>query len=147
LGDCDGLQETLERALELDSTMGRIHYYLAMCIYESEGDATRAAQIANNEPLGFMHDTALAIAHRRLGDREKAQRHLDKLIENYGDSAAYQYGQIYAQWGETNKALAWLETAVQIRDPGALLTRSDALLDPLRGEPRFQQILESAGFR
>jgi len=147
LGNCDGLQETLERALELDTAMGRVRYHLAMCKYEFKGDVTQAVQIANNEPLRFMHHTSLAIFLHRLGELEVAQQHLDKLIELYGDRAAYQYGQIYAQWGETDRALAWLETAVQIRDPGALLTRGDGLLNPLRDEPRFQQILESVGFR
>jgi len=146
-GDCDGLQGTLERASELDPAMGRVRYHLAMCIYESQGDATQAVEIANNEPLRFMHHTSLAILLHRLGEPELAQQHLDGLIELYGDRAAYQYGQIYAQWGETDKALAWLETAVQIRDPGALLTRGDGLLNPLRDEPRFQQILASIGFR
>jgi tetratricopeptide (TPR) repeat protein len=36
----------------------------------------------------------------------------------FGDSVAYQYATIYAQWGDRAKALEWLETAWRLRDPG-----------------------------
>ena len=35
-----------------------------------------------------------------------------------GDADAYRYATIYAQWGDTPKALAWLETALRLRDSG-----------------------------
>jgi len=57
-----------------------------------------------------------------------------------GDTAAYQYSTIYAQWGDIPKALEWLESAMRLRDPGLSLLKSDPLLDPLRTEPRYQSI-------
>ena len=56
-------------------------------------------------------------------------------------------GQVYAQWGDTEEALGWLETAVAVRDPGLAQALDDALLDPLRDEPRFFKVLETTGFR
>ena len=50
---------------------------------------------------------------------------------------------VYAQWGNTPKALDWLETALRLRDSGFGLLKTDPLMDPLRNEPRFQAI-ESA---
>ncbi len=144
-GDCAGAQETVNRALELDAQAGRVRYHLAMCIYETTGNAEQALEIAIAEPLGFMHDTALAILQQRLGDQDTAQQQLDNMIEDYGDSASYQYGQIFAQWGDIDAALSWLETALEIRDPGLLQAGRDGLLDPLREEPRFIKVLESAG--
>ena len=47
---------------------------------------------------------------------------------------------IYAQWGVTAKALEWLETAMQLRDPRLQYAKTDPLMDPLRKEPRFQAI-------
>jgi len=55
-----------------------------------------------------------------------------------GDAAAYQYAQIYAQWGKASQALAWLEKAMRLRDPGLIYVKTDPLMDPLRREPRFQ---------
>jgi hypothetical protein len=45
----------------------------------------------------------------------------------------------------TVRALDWLETAARIRDPGLGQAGTDALLDPLRNQPRFKKVLESAG--
>jgi len=146
-GDCAGAQETVNRALELDEQAGRVRYHLAMCIFETMGDVERALEIASAEPLGFMNHTALAILHHRLGDPHAAQEHVDSMSADYGDSASYQYGQIYTQWGEIDTALSWLETAWEIRDPGLLQAGTDGLLDPLRDEPRFNKVLESAGLR
>ena len=57
-----------------------------------------------------------------------------------GDTAAYQYATIYAQWGNRAKALESLETALRVRDPGLRELKTDPLLDPLRKEPRFREI-------
>ncbi len=144
-GDCAGVEETVNRALELDEQAGRVRYHLAMCIYETTADAEKALEIASTEPLGFMYKTALAILHHRLGDPDLAQEQLDRMVADYGNAASYQYGQIYSQWGEIDSALAWLETAFEIRDPGLLLAARDRMLDPLREEPRFIKLLQSAG--
>jgi len=147
MGDCDSLARTRESALELDPNAGRFSARLAKCIYETQGDVSQALLIAESEPLGFAHDTLLAVFHHALGNTGLAKQHLDHMFAAYGDSAAYQYGQIYAQWGEPELALTWLETALEIHDPGIILSGNDRFLDSLRDEPRFQKILEAAGYR
>ena len=129
LGDCTGLQQVWDRAMEIDPSVGRFRYLLAMCIYAFEGDASRALPIAEAETLGFAHDTALAILYHALGDPTRALQQLDSMFASYGDAASYQYVQIYAQWDEVDTALAWLENAVKIRDPGVVLAGDDRLLD------------------
>ena len=81
-----------------------------------------------------------------FGDRWSLIIIRDMMFRDYDDSASYQYAQIYAQWGETDLALTWLENAVEIRDVGVILTKVDRLLDPLRDEPRFQAVLEAIGY-
>ena len=147
LGNCSELEKTLKRALELEPGAGRFRYMLASCIYAYEGDISQALAIVEPEPLGYARMTLMAILHHKLGNQALAQQYLDELYLTNGDSASYQYGQIHAQWGETETALTWLETALEIRDPGIILSVWDPLLDPLRGEPRFQKILEAAGYR
>ena len=65
---------------------------------------------------------------------------LRKLRAEAGDVPAYQYAEIYAQWGNTAKALEWLDTAVRLQDAALSWLKRDPLLDPLRNEPRFQVI-------
>jgi hypothetical protein len=63
-----------------------------------------------------------------------------------GNDVAYQYAEIYAQWGNLPKALEWLETAYRAHDPGLQQLKVDPALDPLRQEPRFQEIMRKLNF-
>lgn len=144
--DCDGLERILERALELDPDPGRFRGLLAACIYTNGDDKQLALSLARKEPLDFFRRTLTAIILDSLGDRSAAQQHVDEMTLAYGDAASYQYGQVYAQWGELDKAMAWLEKALEIHDPGIITSGDDPLLDPLRDEPRFKEILKAAGY-
>jgi hypothetical protein len=78
--------------------------------------------------------------HGKLGQHIDAQTILAAYRAESGDRSAYQYAEIYAQWGNSAKALEWLQTAARLRDPGLVWLKRDPLLDPLRNEPRFQAI-------
>jgi len=80
------------------------------------------------------------------GRHADAEAMLDKLRASGGDSFAYQNVEIYAQWGDTAKALNWLDTAMRLRDPGLEYLKADPGLDPLRKEPRFEAIERTLKF-
>jgi tetratricopeptide (TPR) repeat protein len=88
----------------------------------------------------------LAVTYDKLGRHADAEAMLAKLRALNGDSSAYQYAEIYAQWGDTAKALEGLDTAVRVGDPGLVQLKTDRLLDPLRTEPRFQAIERALRF-
>jgi TolB-like protein/tetratricopeptide (TPR) repeat protein len=88
----------------------------------------------------------LAVTDDKLGRHADAAAALENLRSSKGEGAAYQYVEIYAQWGDTGKALEWLETALRIRDVGLGLLKVDPLLDPLRKEPRFQAVMRALKF-
>jgi hypothetical protein len=68
------------------------------------------------------------------------------MVASLGDAAAYQYAEIHAQWGNTAKALEWLQIALRQRDSGLANLKADPLLDPLRKEARFQAIEKALKF-
>jgi tetratricopeptide (TPR) repeat protein len=82
----------------------------------------------------------LAITLDKLGRHDEAEAILQKLAQSGGDVYAYQFAQIYAQWGNQGRALDWLDTAMRLRDTGLTGLKTDPLLDPLRDQPRFQAI-------
>jgi hypothetical protein len=86
-------------------------------------------------PVGLLE-----VGVKKLGRHADAEAELAKLKAALGDTAAYQYATVYAQWGDRAKALEWLETALRLRDPGLELLKTDAFLDPLRKEPRFKAV-------
>ncbi len=48
--------------------------------------------------------------------------------------------------GETEDAMTWLERAYEERDPVLLVAKTDPRMDPLRSDPRFQDLLRRIGF-
>ena len=82
----------------------------------------------------------LAITYHKLGQHGDAEAALSKLQALWVESGPTVYAVVYAQWGDSAKALQWLETAVHRRSPGLEGLKTDPLLDPLRNEPRFQAI-------
>jgi serine/threonine-protein kinase len=88
----------------------------------------------------------LAVVYNRLGRKGEAKAELEKLKAAEGEAGAYDYAQIYAQWGEKAEALGWLEAALKMRQPDLRFVRQDLLLNPLRKEPRFQAIERALKF-
>jgi tetratricopeptide (TPR) repeat protein len=48
--------------------------------------------------------------------------------------------------GETDEAFTWLERGYRARDPGMITLKANPLLDPLRPDPRFDDLLRRIGF-
>jgi len=115
------------------------------CLLMHGGDPEEALNWVSQEPVGFLRFTGEAIALQRLGRKAEAEEQLALLQEDSGNSAAYQYAQIHAQWGETATALDWLQTAIDTHDPGALNMGNDSFLDPIRQDPRFAEQLHQIG--
>ena len=90
--------------------------------------------------------TGEALLLARTGDRNGANQKLQHMQLLFADAASYQYGEIYAQLGDKDRAIAALETAWAIRDGGLMNIRMDPALDPLRGDPRFEAIIRRMNF-
>ncbi len=112
------------------------------------GELESAHQSCATPPLDWISHMCLAIVLHALKRPADAQAELATLRASADDESdlAYQYAQIYAQWGESEKALSWLETADRVRDPGLIQLKVDYLMNPLRREPRFQSILAKMKF-
>jgi TolB-like protein/Flp pilus assembly protein TadD len=104
------------------------------------GDLEQARASCETTPDHWTSQQCLAVVYDKLGRHVDAEAELSKLIAAGGDTDAYQYATIYAQWGDRAKALEWLEMAWRLRDSGLIYLKTDPLMDPLRQEPRFQAI-------
>jgi hypothetical protein len=62
-----------------------------------------------------------------------------------GQSYAPEIAAIYVALGDTDQAMSWLEKGYEERfNPGVLIRPG---FDPLRSDPRFQDLLRRTGFR
>jgi len=62
-----------------------------------------------------------------------------------GYSSAYAIARLYAELGDKDQAFKWLNTAYQERDTNLPEERTDFLLDPLRSDPRFAELVHKVG--
>ncbi|HYN14885.1 MAG TPA: hypothetical protein VES66_03740, partial [Terriglobales bacterium] len=68
-----------------------------------------------------------------------------KAQREAGYSSAYDIATLYADQGDRDQAFKWLNTAYQERDAGLLGLKTDFLLDPLRSDPRFVELVRKVG--
>jgi len=104
------------------------------------------ATACETKPGYWVSQLCLAVSYDKLRRRGDAEAELATMKAAFGDAAAYQYAETYAQWGDRGKALEWLDTALRLRDPGLIQLKTDPLMDPLRKEPRFQAIERAMKF-
>jgi TolB-like protein len=110
------------------------------------GDLESARAPCTTAKRSWIGQLCAAILFDKLHLHPQAEAELATMQAELGDGAAYQYAEIYTQWGNLPKALDWLETAYRLPDPGLLNLKSDAFIDPLRKEPRFQEIERKLNF-
>ena len=82
----------------------------------------------------------------RQGKIARAEELLKQSYAEASDAGYYQQADILAQLGRKDEALATLEKAFAARDPGLTAILVDAMLDPLRSEPRFQGLVKNLDF-
>ncbi len=137
-----------KRALELDPgylpALSRI-----ADAYEQLGkfdEALASAQKMMNGPGDHRVDRrSLARIYARMGRRREAME-IVQAIEQDGalGGAEFALAAIYSALGDRDHAIAALERGVQRHSVLAVVFR-DPQLDPLRSDPRFQQLLRRAG--
>ena len=133
------------QALELDPHYPRPHYGIGMSKFML-GDTKSAAIEVALEPLDWMRFSGLAILERKLGNDQEAEAAMASLIAGYRDNGLYQQAQVYAQWGDIDQSIQALNRARDIGDPGVSQVVTDPLLDPLRDDPRFRELMAKIGF-
>jgi serine/threonine protein kinase len=68
-----------------------------------------------------------------------------KAQRKNGYRSAYGIAELYAELGDKDQALQWLNTAYQERDVNLLNLKTDFALDPIRSDPRFAELVRSVG--
>ena len=137
----------LRKTLELDPGYYFAYLNLGQAL-ETKG--ARDAAIVQYRKAGELDDdpsvlALLAHAYGMSGNKMEAEKILDQLKTLSKDRyvSAYNFAVAYLGMGDKQRAINWLEQSYQARagaDVGWI--RVDSLLDPLRGDPRFEALAE-----
>src|SRR5712692_4741255 len=139
--------EQYRRTLELDPNFITVHgglgaAYLHKSLYK-EGIAEFEKELAIS-PHSAYALAGLGYANAVTGRRAEAQKLLDQLnqLSKQEYVPAVFRAQIYAGLGEKDQAFEWLEKSYEDRSIANLAEiKVDPQFDPLRSDPRFQDLL------
>jgi TolB-like protein/Flp pilus assembly protein TadD len=134
-----------EEVITLDPDASRAYAWRGLAYY-GLGDFQSARSSCEARGQKVWPRFCLELVYYKLGRHADAEATFTKVRAEVGDAAAYQYAEMYTQWGNTPRALEWLQTAVRLHDKGVRLLKRDPLMDPLRKEPRFQAVMRELKF-
>ena len=135
----------LRKTLEIDPTFYYAHYNLGIAL-QLKGDTpaaiteyTKAQQLSDD----LFVQVLLASAKAQSGDKDAAIQMLAELEElsQHRYVSSYWRTLLYLSLGNRDEAVRWLEQAAH--DGLSMTTiKVDPLLDPLRGDPRFEALVK-----
>jgi adenylate cyclase len=143
----DDAIEQLRKTLAIDPTFFYAHYNLGVAL-QLKGDLSAA--ISEYEKAWQLSGDSLVMAllgaaKGLAGDKnaaEQALKNLDRTAQNQ-ETDEYSRALLFLSLNNKEEALRSIERAVAARD-GSSLTwiKVDPLLDPLRGDPRFEALVQ-----
>ena len=89
--------------------------------------------------------TGEALLAARSGNRELALAKLAALQDRDREIGSYDSARVYAQLGNSDAAFDALDRAWQVRDSSLVYLKVDPYLDPLRGDPRYVELVRRLG--
>jgi len=120
-------------------------------VYESLGMYNEAIALSEQSLKNHMSDQYFLLysgyAYAKTGRRDKAEDAIKKLrdLEKTEPVDSYTFAMLYVGLGDKDKAFVELEKSFNERGYYVPLLRVDPLMDPLRDDPRFADLIKRVG--
>lgn len=134
------------RGLKLAPGSSVLRSWLGYHLVTSNRFDEARAEFRRVPPDNVFRMTAEGVMHARENDHDASNAVLERMQRLFGETANYQYAQVYAQQGAIERAFDSLRSALRTRDPGLNMIRADPWIDPLRQDPRFKAIERELDF-
>jgi len=139
-----------QKTLDLERNFSLGHFLFGLALVrdgKTEEAAKEFEQAVQSSPESPVYRSMLAYVYAQTGRIEEARKILgDVIYEAKSDRASWQdVAGIYAGLGEKDHAFAALEMASQRRDSRMTMLLDHEALIPLRGDPRFTDLLHRVG--
>ena len=143
--------EKCRTVLEMEPTFPRAHHIMIMAYVQEGKFADALADIEKHYPnLGVTWNwSELTYAYGRSGQEAQARRALKELLEMQRHQQVDAEAFIRAHVGLDDKeqALVWLEKAYSQHSNVLTSLKVEPRYDPLRGDPRFQDLMRRVGLQ
>ncbi|HXW91310.1 MAG TPA: tetratricopeptide repeat protein [Terriglobales bacterium] len=141
----------VQKTLELDAHFPQAHQTLGWAYLKKGNPEEALREFQNALQLSGADDTDLMLdlgfAYARTGHRDEARKILAKLKEFHhrGLAMSGSVGILYGALGESDEAFAWLDQAQAERDPELTYIMVGRRFEPLRHDPRFENLVRRVG--
>ena len=143
--DYDRAIEQGKRALQLAPDYCRTHFWVWGCTPRKEciGRRSQNRKVLRAMPNSSVGLTELAYSLAAGGRQLEARKILQRLEQKSKRDfvPAYNLAVIHVALNEPDKALHYLQKAYQERDWAMMVLAVEPRLEPLRGNPSFQELL------
>jgi TolB-like protein/Flp pilus assembly protein TadD len=143
-GRLDAAIASFRTVLSLAPGRGAAHANLSATLL-LKGDAQGALSEIEQETSEVWKMIGLPMAYHALGRNTDSDAALAVLIAKYAKDSPYNIAYVYAFRGDTDKAFAWLDKAVEYGDPGIGDIVKENLFDNIRKDPRWLAFLRKIG--
>jgi tetratricopeptide (TPR) repeat protein len=137
-------------ALEIDSTFSRAHFWVGMANEQLGRPDEAIREFETTVLLGgpaTIYLAALGHAYGVAGRRDKALAVLADLQTRTRSRyiSALDIATVYLGLGDTDETFEWLERAFETRASALVYLAVDPRYDPIREDPRFQNLIRRIG--
>jgi TolB-like protein/Tfp pilus assembly protein PilF len=146
LGRYEEAEAACRKRIDISPDSYGSYYYLSFPLFLM-GRYEEALAAVQNERLDGFKQTMLAILHWKLGNRAASDDALEALLAQQSGGWDWQVVQVRAFRGELDEAFEALEQAYVNRDTGLQLILGDQLINNLRGDPRYEAMIDKMGIR
>ena len=140
-GRLDESEAAFRRLLELNPDDWGTHTQLAIILL-MKGDSQEAWRELDLEVDPLQQEFGRILALSSLDRKDEAAEKLDAYIEKNQSWAAFPIAGVYAWQGDVDKAISWLERAIEQRDSSMTDILTEPLLTSLHDDPRWMGLLE-----
>jgi hypothetical protein len=134
-------------AYELDPTFPLTRHSLGMALVENgkyDEAIALSRRVAPDSPFGWVSVVVVAYAYAKQGKRTEVEQQI-ALLRDLGKTRyirPYYLAGIYATLGDRDRAFAELERSLVERDCYLCRIAVDPMMDALRSDPRFKDVLK-----
>ncbi len=146
----DEAEAHIRQALALDPNYAQAHFRLGLVQIQQRRYPEAIASLKRSIDLGVFYPqgaSGLAFAYGVSGNKEGAMEIVNDLKRRSGRELLppVSIAIAYAGLGDATRGLEWLNRGIDERDIYIPENFFDPLLDPLRKDPRFEQVLKRMG--